>query len=90
MSAELEERIAQLEQRLNSHDRKFRRIYEIVYQIMGKIFNHLTEMDYIYNYWNYMVFNRHIDTHIEDIDTEHYLSDEDIDTDDEDADLDSV
>ncbi len=86
----LESRIVALEQRIseleNRTQRKLNRIYEVVYQIMGRIYNQLTEIDYIYNYWNYMVFNKHHDTYMEPISADELVvSDSDIDenTDDE-------
>lgn len=48
---------------INSHARKFKRIYETIYQICGKVFDHNTEMDYIINYMNYMMHNNHSCTH---------------------------
>jgi hypothetical protein len=86
----LESRITALELRIseleNRTQRKFNRVYEVVYQILGRIYNQLTEIDYIYNYWNYMVFNKHHDTYMEPISTDELVvSDSDIDenTDDE-------
>lgn len=61
----LEAQVAALSARLQSHDRKFCRLYEVVYQVLGRIYNRITELDYIYNYWNYMVFNRHHDDGID-------------------------
>ncbi len=48
---------------INSHARKFNRIYKTIYQICGKVFDHNTEMDYIINYMNYMIHNNHCCTH---------------------------
>jgi len=84
----LEAQLAELSARLQSHDRKFCRLYEVVYQVLGRIYNRITELDYIYNYWNYMVFNKHHDDNITPIPiVGGYASDSDIDEDtDEDAD----
>ncbi len=90
--AALESQVAALSARLLSHDRKFCRAYEVIYQLMGRIYNQLTEIDYIYNYWNYMVFNRHHDNCMDTLPTAGgYESDSDAGTDsDTDADADSV
>lgn len=85
--SDLESQISQMHERLNSHERKFGRLYEIMYQVFGRIYNQITEIDYIYNYWNYMVYNAHSDDHLEN--REVLESDSDIDTDIED-DADSV
>jgi hypothetical protein len=44
---------------INSHARKIGRIHQTIYQICGKVFDHESEMDYIYNYTNYMKYNNH-------------------------------
>ncbi len=44
---------------INSHARKIRRIHQVIYQLCGAIFDHKTEMDYIINYMNYMLYNNH-------------------------------
>ena len=86
--ARLEQRIAQLEAKSQSHQRKFCRLYEVVYQILGSIYNTWSDRDIINNYWNYMVFNRHHDDNMDSIPTQgNYSSDSDIDTESEDESL---
>lgn len=89
--ANLEAQIANLSTRLQSHDRKFCRLYEVVYQVLGRIYNRITELDYIYNYWNYMVFNQHHDNCMIPLPSEGgYESDSDLEDEDTDDDADSV
>jgi hypothetical protein len=44
---------------INSHARKIGRIQQVIYQLCGAIFDHKTELDYIINYMNYMLYNNH-------------------------------
>ena len=63
------------QQYINSHARKINRIHKTIYQICGAVYDHNTEMDYVMNYMNYMIYNNHCCTHFIDEQDE---SDDDI------------
>ncbi len=74
------------QQYINSHARKINRIHQTIYQICGAVFDHKTEMDYVMNYMNYMMYNNHCCTHFVDHQDESDSDAEDSDSDYEDAD----